>query len=254
MRREFSFTHTVRYDECNCDGLLTPPAFVRYMQELAARDAEDAHLSGDGYWVVKRTMVAFAKPVPVHTELTLKTYGLGFTRITAQRGYEARLTADPQAEPVIAARTLWVYLDAQGRPARLPSETATIWLPDGPLAPQPDAPFPAFPVSEPSRIPALVRFSHVDLMRHLNNAASVELLDNAAWDVYARNGLTPETAKLEILSYDLEYIDSPRFGETLEIQTWLEPLPTSGQEFSRFQQITRAGKTVVRAHSRWLVS
>lgn len=254
MRREFSFTHTVRYDECDCDGLLTPPAFVRYMQELAARDAEDAHLSGDGYWVVKRTMVAFAAPVSVHTELTLKTYGLGFTRITAQRGYEARLTADPLAEPVIAARTLWVYLDAQGRPARLPPETASIWLPDGPLAPQPDAPFPAFPASEPGKIPALVRFSHVDLMRHLNNAASVELLDNAAWDIYARVDLTPETVKLEVLSYDLEYIDSPRFGETLEIQTWLEPLPTPGQEFSRFQQIIRAGKTVVRAHSRWLVS
>lgn len=254
MRREFSFIHTVRYDECNCDGLLTPPAFVRYMQELAARDAEDAHLSGDGYWVVKRTMVAFTAPVPVHTELTLKTYGLGFTRITAQRGYEARLTADLQAEPVITARTLWVYLDAQGRPARLPPETASTWLPDSPLAPQPDASFPAFPASEPSRIPSLVRFSHVDLMRHLNNAASVELLDDAAWDVYTRGGLTPETAKLEILSYDLEYIDSPRFGETLEIQTWLEPLPTPGQEFSRFQQITRAGKTVVRAHSRWLVS
>jgi acyl-CoA thioesterase FadM len=252
MKREFSLAHTVRYDECNCDGLLTPPAFVRYMQELAARDAEDAQLSGDGYWVVKRTVISFAVPVPVHTPLVLKTYGLGFTRITAQRGYEAYLVAEPQAEPVIAARTLWVYVDPQGRPARLPQETAAIWLPDGPVAPQPEVPFPSLPESNPAIAPAVVRFSDVDLARHLNNAATVEMLDDAGWDVYAQGGITPDMAKLEILSYDIDYRDSPRFGETLEIQSWLEPLPERGQQFSRLQQITRGGSVVVRAHSRWL--
>ena len=35
MNRQFCLTHTVRYDECNCDGTLTPAAFLRYMQELA---------------------------------------------------------------------------------------------------------------------------------------------------------------------------------------------------------------------------
>ncbi len=44
MNREFYLTHTVRYDECNCDGVLTPAAFLRYMQEIASRDAEDVRL------------------------------------------------------------------------------------------------------------------------------------------------------------------------------------------------------------------
>src|SRR5258708_38772293 len=127
MKREFSLTHTVRYDECNCDGLLTPPAFVRYMQELAARDAEDAQLSGDGYWVVKRTVISFAAPVPVHTPLVLKTYGLGLTRITAQRGDEAPLVAEPPADPQRAGRKDWLnprvseqgrFVAALGRDAR----------------------------------------------------------------------------------------------------------------------------------------
>src|SRR4029077_5585521 len=125
MRRQFCLTHTVRYDEANHAGRLTPAAFVRYMQELASRDAEDARLTGGGYWVVKRTVISFAAPVKIHTTLELRTYGIGFTRITAQRGSEACL---PGEEPVITARSLWVYIDAQGRPARLPAETAHIWL------------------------------------------------------------------------------------------------------------------------------
>ena len=86
MNRQFCLTHTVRYDECNCDGVLTPTAFLRYMQDIASRDAEDAQLEGEGYWVIKRTLMSFASAIPLHTSLELKTYGIGFSRITAMRG------------------------------------------------------------------------------------------------------------------------------------------------------------------------
>ena len=69
MNREFYLTHTVRYDECNCDGVLTPAAFLRYMQEIASRDAEDVQLEGNGYWVIKRTIMSFATPIPINTSL-----------------------------------------------------------------------------------------------------------------------------------------------------------------------------------------
>lgn len=249
MRRQFCQTHTVRYDECNGDGFLTPASFLRYMQDIAALDAEDARLSGEGYWVVKRTIIDFKVPVPIHTSLELKTYGMNFTRITALRGYEARVAGEEQ--PIISARTLWVYVDTRGRPARLPEQTAQIWLPDGPPPPQEEAPFPSSPESTPEATSAFVRFSDLDPMLHLNNASAVEMLDNAAWEAYATNGITPDTHSLHLLNYDIEYRDSPRFGEQLEIQSWLAPLPTARQPFSRFQQIIRAGKSVVRAHSYW---
>jgi acyl-CoA thioesterase FadM len=252
MRREFCLTHTVRYDECNCDGFLTPPAFLRYMQDIAARDAHDAQLSGNGYWVVKRTAISFTASIPTHTQLELKTYGIGFTRITAQRGYEARLADEPHKEPLISARTLWVYVDPRGRPMRLPERTAEIWLPDGPLPQQPEAPLPTFPESTPATTSALVRFSDIDPMRHMNNASAVEMLDNAAWEAYAQSGITPDTVRFDALHYDIEYLDSPRFGEKLEIQSWLEPFPSTGQEFTRLQQIVREEKVMVCAHSRWV--
>ena len=252
MRRQFCQTHTVRYDECDCYGLLTPAAFLCYMQDIAALDAEDAQLTGSGYWVVKRTLLSFAAPVRIHTTLELKTYGKSFSRITAQRGYEASMAGSQDAEPLISAHTLWVYVDARGRPIRLPERTAQIWLPDGPVPPQPEVPFPVFPESTPQRAAAVVRFSDIDLMSHMNNAAAVEMLDNAAWYGYTNYGITPDTAILIALHYDIEYLESARLGEELEIQTWFEPFPAAGQEFSRFQQITRGEKVVVRAFSRWL--
>jgi acyl-CoA thioesterase FadM len=252
MKRQFRLTHTVRYDECNCDGVLTPAAFLRYMQDIAARDAEDAQLSGNGYWVVKRTLISFKAPVHIHTKLALKTYGIGFTRITAQRGYEARLADGDTGEPIVSARTLWVYIDPRGRPTRIPERTGDIWLPDGPEPQQPEAPFPIFPENTPETTSSAVRFSDIDPMRHMNNAAAVEKLDNAAWEAYAKEGITPETTQFDILHYDIEYVDSPRFGDRLEIQSWLTPFSSSEQELSRFQQITREEKVMVRAYSRWM--
>jgi acyl-CoA thioesterase FadM len=251
MNRQFCLTHTVRYDESNCDGNLTPTAFLRYMQDLAAQDAEDAQLVGNGYWIIKRTIMSFNRPIALHTKLELKTFGIGFTRITALRGYEARQAFTPQGEPLLSARTLWVYVDSNGRPVRLPERTAQIWLPDGAQPIQPEQPFPAFPERLPITTLAVVQFSEIDLMQHLNNASTVEILDNAGWEALASGEITPANSKLIIRDYDIEYSDSPRFGERLEIHSWFEPFPIPGQEFSRYQLIMRGGKMMVRACSRW---
>ena len=252
MNRQFRLNHTVRYDECNCDGVLTPVAFLRYMQDIASRDAEDAQLVGNGYWVIKRTMMSFASSIPLHTSLELKTFGIGFSRITAMRGYEARQAFATQDEPLASAQTLWVYVNSSGRPVRLPERTAEIWMPDGVLSPQPDQPFTPFPEHQPIKTSAEVKFSEIDLMQHLNNASVVEILDNAGWEALESRKITPDIARFTIRDYDIEYGDSPRFGEQLEIRNWFEPFPTHGQEFTRFQHMIRGGKTTVRACSRWI--
>ncbi len=252
MNRQFCLNHTVRYDECNCDGMLTPVAFLRYMQDIASRDAEDSQLVGEGYWIIKRTKMFFSSPIPLHTNLELKTFGIGFSRITALRGYEARQPIALHSKPVASAQTLWVYVNSNGRPVRLPERTAEIWMPDGVLSPPPDQPFPGFPEHNPITTTTTVKFSEIDLMQHLNNASLVEILDNAGWEALARSEITPANTRFTILNYDIEYGDSPRFGEQLEIQNWFEPFPTPGQEFTRFQHMTRGNRTMARAYSRWL--
>jgi YbgC/YbaW family acyl-CoA thioester hydrolase len=251
MKRQFRYRYMVRYDEGDCYGLMKPAAFLRYMQDIASMDAESVQLEGNGHWIVKRTVISFAKQVPVHTELELKTYGVGFTRITAQRAYDAHLPGQGEGELVVAARTLWVYLDQRGRPTRLPERTSEIWLPDGPEPQVPEVPWLAFPERAPERVEYIVRFSDTDVMKHMNNATYVEVLDNAAWEAYAKVGITPESVEMQVLDYDIEYLESARFGDTLEVQTWLEPLPVAGQVFTRLQQVTRNGSLLLRARSHW---
>jgi acyl-CoA thioesterase FadM len=251
MKRQFRQAHTVRYDECDSFGLLAPASFLRYMQEIASLDAEDARLAGEGNWIAKRTVISFAAPVPIHTRLELTTYGIGFSRITAQRGYEASIVGQEAGSPAISARTLWVYLDARGRPVRLPAGTGEIWLPDGPAPQQPEALWPAFPQGAPDRGEYGVRFSDIDIMQHMNNAAYVEAMDNAAWEAHAKAGVRPGTATIIALDYDIEYMESARFEDRLEIQSWFDPFPVPGMEFSRLQQIRRGEVLLARARSRW---
>lgn len=252
MQRQFRHTYTVRYDECDSYGSLTPAAFLRYMQDIAGLDAEDIHFANGGFWIVKRTVISFAASIPLHSRLEVTTYGMGFTRITAQRGYDARLASDPSGEPVIKARTLWVYVDRRGRPIRMPENTMSLWLPDGPGVQPDETVFAPVPERLSARTMAIVRFSDTDHMQHLNNAAAVELLDNAAWESYTAAGITPATVAMSALSYDIEYIASTPFSEPVEIETWFEPFPAIGEEFSRVQQITHNGRTVVRADSHWI--
>lgn len=254
MRREFHQTHIVRYDECDCYGNLTTAAFLRYMQDIAALDTEDVQLGGDGYWVVKRTVISFSQSIKTHMKLDLKTFGIGFTRITAQRGYEAYIAGEAQETPVVSAHTLWVYVDVRGRPRRIPERTAEIWHPDGARPQEPPLAMPPIPESEPHRSEAVVRFSDTDLMMHMNNAAYVEALDNAAWEAYSQAGSPPDKMVPTVRYYDIEYAESIRFGEQFEVQSWFDPRPVEGEEQSRIQRITHNGAVAVRAHSRWLWS
>ena len=61
----------------------------------------------------------------------------------------------------------------------------------------------------------MVEFSQIDLMHHLNNASAVEMLDDAGWEGLAVLKITPERARLTIRRYDIDFGDSPRFGDRL---------------------------------------
>jgi hypothetical protein len=69
------------------------------------------------------------------------------------------------------------------------------------------------------------------------------MLDNAAWEAYAKGSITLDTAQLDILRDDIEYVGSPRFGEKLEIQTWLDPFPSPGQECNQAPADHARGKS-----------
>ncbi len=261
MAYRFEQTYRVRYDECNLYGLVTPVAVLRYLQDIAALDAVQSALIGTGDWVARRTIIEFHAPIPARAQLRLQTYPLGFTKVTAWRGYDVLTEgeAGKAAQLAVKARTLWVYLDVRGRPTRIPPELLAIWVPPGTTLtlPPDEAAWPTFPAQPQFETTAAVRFSDLDVMGHMNNAAYVELFDNAAWDVFAQNGLLPQQAHSYPLPlyYDIEYAASARPGDILQIHSWFEPaasvVPQAGQIFERLQRVHTNDTVLVRARSRW---
>ncbi len=257
MERHFFHTYEVRYDECNLYGFVPPAAALNYLQDIAGLDASAGNLLEEsGTWVARRTVLEFKATIPARARLEVETYPLGFSKVTAWRGYTVRLLnpADgTKSEPVLKGRTLWVYLDQRGRPARMPPGYMAVWLPDGPVAMPEETPWPPLPPTPPFITTAPVRFSDLDILAHVNNAAYVRLMDDAAWEAFAAKDLLPDSGRGYPVPqfYDIEYLESARAGDSLEIQSWLQSAPAEAENYERWQQVYRAGRLIVRAHSRW---
>lgn len=254
MTYSFRREYIVRYDECNVFNVVTPAAILRYLQDIAVIDAEQAELMGTGNWVARRTIMECKTPIEARAKIEIETYPLGFTKVTAQRGYFLRLAGQSQSEPLVKARTLWVYLDTRGRPARITPEMLAVWLPPGSPTPTQltEAEWPSFPDRQPYQEKAPVLFSDLDVMGHMNNAAYVELLDDTAWQIFGEFGVVPSGASgyPRPLHYDIEYAASAMPGDLLEVDTWFRALEKPG-EFEQLQRIRRGDTLLVRARSRW---
>jgi acyl-CoA thioesterase FadM len=238
--------YQVRYDECNLFGCLTPAAAVRYLQDIAVLHYNSANLTEGGNWIARRTIIDFLQPVPAYANLELRTFVGGASKVTSQRHYELKLE---QGEPVLTGRTTWVYLGQNGRPARIPASFLAYFWPQGPLPLAEDPAWPAWPTHDPAVSRQKVRFSDLDILAHMNNTAYLDLLDNAGWEAQA--AALPETGQLLPLHYDIEYLESARWGQELEVRTWLESFPNG--EFERLQQVSAEGRPLARARSRWSV-
>jgi acyl-ACP thioesterase len=114
VSRRFTATRTVRLGDAGIDGALRLDALARFLQDVAADDAADVGLR-DATWVVRRTTLSIDGRPSVGERIELTTFcgGLG------SRWAERRTTIVGPSSTIEAA-SLWVYLDATGRPSALP--------------------------------------------------------------------------------------------------------------------------------------
>ena len=244
----YTKNYQVRYDECSLYGFLTPAAAVRYLQDIAVLHYNSANLNDNGNWIARRTVLDFHASVPAYANLTLKTFVGGVSKVTSQRKYELRLET---GEPAVTGYTVWVYLGPNGRPARFPANFVDFFWPGGPTPIVEGPDWPDWPDRPPAIYQHKVSFSDLDIQAHMNNAAYLDLLDNAGWEAQtaAQAPSLPGNKALFPLHYDLEYLNYALFGHELEVHTWLETLPNG--DFERLQQINREGRPIARARSRW---
>jgi YbgC/YbaW family acyl-CoA thioester hydrolase len=205
------------------------------------------------HWIVRRTIAEFSRPVGPGAVCTVRTWVADFRRVRSRRCYEVRVGD----AVVMSAESDWVLVDmATGRPRRIPEEVEGAFdAPSGTASPaRPPWDDTPLPVTS-RRVPAAVRFTDLDSLGHVNNAAYLDVLSEAAlaplgalgWDVarLGAAGLAPSVAAV-----DIEYLAATVWGEPLEVTTWMAP---AARGFDVVQHLGRAGErdAAVRARTRW---
>ena len=114
--RVFRSSRRVRLSETDAAGRLRLDAAACYLQDVASDDWNDAGFeSSDSVWVVRKTSIEVAQPI-VGSIVELETWCSGVAAAAASRRYSLRGDDGGRIE----AESVWVHLDRELQPVRLP--------------------------------------------------------------------------------------------------------------------------------------
>lgn len=188
MSRRFTTTRRVRLADADPTGRLRLDALARFLQDVGNDDTADAGHGTGGSWITRRTTIQTQRWPRIGERLAITTWCGGMGSHWAER----RTTLTSPSGTVEVAAT-WVHVDGSGRPARLPAwfhetyaEAAagrriSARLRHGP------------PPEGASEQPWPIRWSDLDVVGHVNNAAYWE----AAEEVCHQRRLVPTFAEVE---------------------------------------------------------
>jgi acyl-ACP thioesterase len=166
--RVYRRTRCVRLGDASPGGRLRLDALTRYLQDVSNDDTRDAGYEDEMGWVVRRIAIDVERFPVFGEELALDT----FCSATGGRWAERRVIVEGDRGGWADAATLWVHVDAAGRPKPLPDRFHELF---GEAAggrtvrarlQHPDRPGPAATVHAWP-----VRFVDFDMLGHMNNAA-----------------------------------------------------------------------------------
>lgn len=198
--RRFTSSRRVHLGDASTRGRIRLDAIARFVQDVAADDAAEAHLPDNHGWVVRRLEMTIRRRPVLYEDVELTTWCGGCGARWAERS--TRLTTtDAHGEPVVAvdARAIWVYVNLEtGSPEPLPDEFFAMYgdhlrqhLVRARLT------HPA-PPDGAARRPWVLRTADFDVLGHVNNAAYwapvEELADGARIEraeIEFRAGLEP---------------------------------------------------------------
>jgi len=205
--------YRIRFDEAGADGLVRPSALVRYLQDLAWQHSEAAGFDRAWYtahgwgWLVRGLELELRGTTGYGETLSVSTRITGWRRMWCRRLTEITSAA---GDPVARARIDWVLLDMTGRPVRIPAEIEAFAPGAETFTPvRVDLPVPP---SDAVVVASAVRTADIDPMAHLNNAAYLDLVAEAALacDRPAGAGTTLR----------LEYLQPALPGMALTLTAW----------------------------------
>lgn len=264
MPHIYSYPFNVRYYECDGYGHVNYSNYLRYMQEAAFGASRVVGYGNQEYgqagqiWLIRDTEVEYLKPLRYGESGTIKTWVEDFRRVRSRRRYE--VYREDTDDLCARGATDWVYLDAATfRPSSIPPEMKAAFFPEGlPEEAPRRSPFPAPPPPPPGIISVRqkVSWSDLDPTGHVNNAAYLSYMDHAGMEAADRYGWGHQRSLETGFGWvarviRIEYKQQARFGDTLEIFTYLSDMkPASCIRHYNIKSVG-AGSLVVRAFIKW---
>jgi acyl-ACP thioesterase len=203
---------TVKAFDCRPDGLIKPNALMQYLQEAAARHAEQLGVGfadldrQDCFWVLVNLQIAMIRTPRWRDSLTIRTWPSGCTRLMASREF---VGADADGKEFFRAASEWMVLDQHNSRPRNLNRLDFHLPPPGPKTPgmelQRLQPTEGYVHAGTISVP----FSSLDFNGHVNNTEYVRwALDG----LHHKLGGSPE-----LRSAQVTYLAEVFEGDTIEV-------------------------------------
>lgn len=213
----------VRFDECDAEGRMRDAAVLRHAQDLAWIHSDRLEFSREWYatrgvgWVV-RAIDLMVDDLPGPSAALVGTTALvGFRHVMARR--RTRLFAG-DGRVVADAAIDWVMVDDEGRPTRFPEEFLGFVAEVG-VGFEPTK-VPASSSNDAAKQPVVrqisvpVRRADIDPLGHVNNAAWLEIVEEAL------SSCSPELLATPRRRIRLEYLGVAR-EPAVSVRVQIEP-------------------------------
>lgn len=174
--RLYSMARRVHLGDVDHTAKLRLEALARFLQDVATDDAHDAGLSGGrGVWVLRRVDMEIAGLPALYDPVELHTFCSG----TGPRWAERRTRMTGSGRVLVEAVAVWVYIDgARGRSLPLGDEFAAVYAESTCGRRVSGRLHHRAPSDAASTRPWLLRASDYDVLDHVNNARSLEAVED----------------------------------------------------------------------------
>lgn len=173
--RTYGHRRRVNLAEVSPRGRARLDALARMLQDVSDEDTTDAGFPPAEPWVVRRVDMGVTTFPSFRDTVSVQTWGSGVGARWAER--RVRIMGDAGGQ--VDAAVLWVHLDADGRPARLPDRFDALYAEAiGGRKVRARLHHESTPAGDDTW-PFPLRFTDFDRMGHVNNAVSWEPVEEA---------------------------------------------------------------------------
>ncbi|NLP33990.1 MAG: acyl-[acyl-carrier-protein] thioesterase [Clostridiales bacterium] len=199
----YTFDSRVRYSEINYQkGVLDISSIINYFQDCSTFQSKDLNIgldylqSRNRAWILNSWQVQFNKAIPLGEYITIGTWPYGFKGCY---GYRNFIIKNKNDEVLVAANSIWVYMDTlTGRPTKATEENTGYKLE------------PAYPmeyadrkIALPKDLNSLPTFpvikSNIDSYNHVNNGQYIKMAEEFLPEEYKVTSMRVEYKKQAVL-------------------------------------------------------